>query len=314
MENDVLIIGGGPAGLYAAFYCGLRGLNVTLLEGDSKLGGKINFYLDRKVWDVGGLPGILGKDLVHNFIQQASYFHPTIHLDTLVTSISKEDSIWIAQTESGMRYLGKTLILAAGTGLSIRYPRVPNTLETNANYHTQLADLSTYKEKSILVMGKKSDVKAAVKQLLLVTNKIVFMSKPIKEFEEIEQLSPNRYPLLSYEDNQFTLFHDNQTKKFDFVLTLSKTIYDQPLTTSLATLFKTNEERIPTRTIGSTDQSGCYVIGDLCIYESKTSMIASSIHEALEASNQVAHYLDPTNEKTAMVSTHNLNFASEQPE
>lgn len=53
---DVLIIGGGPTGLYASFYAGLRDLSVVLFEAQAELGGKINFYPEKMVWDVGALP------------------------------------------------------------------------------------------------------------------------------------------------------------------------------------------------------------------------------------------------------------------
>ena len=44
---DVLIIGGGPTGLYASFYAGLRDLSVVLFEAQAELGGKINFYPEK---------------------------------------------------------------------------------------------------------------------------------------------------------------------------------------------------------------------------------------------------------------------------
>ena len=44
---DTVIIGGGPAGLYASFYAGLRDLSVTVLEAQEQLGGKINFYPEK---------------------------------------------------------------------------------------------------------------------------------------------------------------------------------------------------------------------------------------------------------------------------
>ena len=46
---DVLIIGGGPTGLYASFYAGLRDLSVVLFEAQAELGGKINFYPEKMV-------------------------------------------------------------------------------------------------------------------------------------------------------------------------------------------------------------------------------------------------------------------------
>ena len=55
---DVTIIGGGPSGLYSAFYSGLRNLKTKLIESQPVLGGKVNLYPDKILWDVGGLTPI----------------------------------------------------------------------------------------------------------------------------------------------------------------------------------------------------------------------------------------------------------------
>lgn len=51
---DVTIIGGGPAGLYSAFYSGLREMKTKIIEFQPFLGGKINVYPEKIIWDVGG--------------------------------------------------------------------------------------------------------------------------------------------------------------------------------------------------------------------------------------------------------------------
>ena len=42
--EDVTIIGGGPAGLFASFYSGLRGMSVRIIDVQDKLGGKMQIY------------------------------------------------------------------------------------------------------------------------------------------------------------------------------------------------------------------------------------------------------------------------------
>ena len=41
---DVVIVGGGPSGLYSSFSCGIRSLKVKLLEARATLGGRIPLY------------------------------------------------------------------------------------------------------------------------------------------------------------------------------------------------------------------------------------------------------------------------------
>ena len=59
---DVTIVGGGPTGLFASFYAGLRDLNVKIIDSLPQLGGQLmEFYPDKYIYDIGGIPKILLK-------------------------------------------------------------------------------------------------------------------------------------------------------------------------------------------------------------------------------------------------------------
>ena len=60
---DVTVIGGGPAGLYSAFYSGLREMKTKIIEFQPQLGGKIHVYPEKMIWDVGGLLPVTGDKL-----------------------------------------------------------------------------------------------------------------------------------------------------------------------------------------------------------------------------------------------------------
>ena len=51
--EDVTIIGGGPAGLFASFYSGLRGMSVRIIDVQDKLGGKCKF-IQKKLFGTSG--------------------------------------------------------------------------------------------------------------------------------------------------------------------------------------------------------------------------------------------------------------------
>src|SRR2546429_484087 len=62
--HDLTIIGAGPAGLFAAYYAGFRGLRTKLIDSQPDLGGQVTaLYPDKLIYDVAGFPKILGKDL-----------------------------------------------------------------------------------------------------------------------------------------------------------------------------------------------------------------------------------------------------------
>ncbi|MBU5909682.1 NAD(P)/FAD-dependent oxidoreductase, partial [Vibrio cholerae O1] len=48
--KDVTINGGGPSGLYASFYAGLRDMSVRLIDVQSELGGKMRIYPEKIIW------------------------------------------------------------------------------------------------------------------------------------------------------------------------------------------------------------------------------------------------------------------------
>jgi thioredoxin reductase (NADPH) len=82
--SDVVIIGGGPAGLYSCFYAGLRDLSVTLLEAQEDLGGRLSFYPEKFVWDIGALDATQGIDVKKSLIKQANVFKPKMVVNFLV--------------------------------------------------------------------------------------------------------------------------------------------------------------------------------------------------------------------------------------
>ncbi|PZM96302.1 MAG: ferredoxin--NADP(+) reductase, partial [Actinobacteria bacterium] len=71
-EVDIAIIGAGPAGLFAAYYAGFRGLSVTVIDALPEAGGQVTaMYPEKVIYDIAGLPAIKGRDLIANLVAQA---------------------------------------------------------------------------------------------------------------------------------------------------------------------------------------------------------------------------------------------------
>ena len=121
---DVTIIGGGPVGLFAAFYAGLRELRTKVIEALPQLGGQlVTLYPEKKIFDVAGFPEIRAKELARRLIEQAQRYHPTIVTGSRVVSLEKHDDRFILGTLDGGRHETRTLIISAGIGAF-----KPNTL------------------------------------------------------------------------------------------------------------------------------------------------------------------------------------------
>ena len=76
---DVTIIGAGPTGLFGAFYAGLRGLKVKIIESLPEVGGQVSvLYPEKYIYDIAGFQKIIGKDLSKVLYKQAMVFKPKI--------------------------------------------------------------------------------------------------------------------------------------------------------------------------------------------------------------------------------------------
>ncbi|GJM77599.1 hypothetical protein HMSSN139_00950 [Paenibacillus sp. HMSSN-139] len=80
--------------MYSAFYSGLREMKTKLIEYQPFLGGKVNVYPEKMIWDIGGLTPVTGEQLIRQLIEQGLTFQPEVVLGEKVTSISRgEDRI-----------------------------------------------------------------------------------------------------------------------------------------------------------------------------------------------------------------------------
>ena len=114
---DVTIIGGGPAGLYGAFYAGLRQMKTKIVDSLPELGGQLTaLYPEKYVYDMPGYPKVLARDLANSMIGQGTRFNPAVCLDEKVLRLQTEADETITLTTQRGTHRTKTLIIATGAG------------------------------------------------------------------------------------------------------------------------------------------------------------------------------------------------------
>ena len=91
VDTDLLIVGAGPTGLFAAYYAGFRGMRVAVVDSLPELGGQITaMYPEKQILDVAGFPSVKGRELVEGLVEQASKAEPTYLLErTAATCIPR---------------------------------------------------------------------------------------------------------------------------------------------------------------------------------------------------------------------------------
>src|SRR5688572_1656778 len=89
-EVDLLIVGAGPTGLYAAYYAGFRELSTAIVDSLPEAGGQVTaMYPEKKIFDVAGFPSIIGRDLVSALVAQADQFKPAYLLGRKARTVTE---------------------------------------------------------------------------------------------------------------------------------------------------------------------------------------------------------------------------------
>ncbi len=117
LSTDMLIVGAGPVGLYAAYYAGFRGFRTVVCDTLPEIGGQISaMYPEKLIFDVAGFPEIIGRDLVEGLAAQANAFSPEYVLgDQAVDLMDTDDGVQVV-TASGRTIDAKVLLITGGIG------------------------------------------------------------------------------------------------------------------------------------------------------------------------------------------------------
>jgi thioredoxin reductase len=116
-EVDVAIVGAGPAGLFAAYYAGFRGLSTCMIDALPEPGGQVTaMYPEKMIFDVAGFPAIRGRDLVVNLVEQASQFDPDYRLGVRAEKLSYVDEKPVLTLSDGCMLHCGSIIITGGMG------------------------------------------------------------------------------------------------------------------------------------------------------------------------------------------------------
>ncbi len=117
VECDLLIIGAGPTGLYAAYYAGFRGHRVAVVDSLPELGGQITaMYPEKQIFDVAGFPAVKGRDLVEGLVEQAATASPDYLLDRTAATLTSDDDGVTVGLDDGSEVRAGAVIITAGIG------------------------------------------------------------------------------------------------------------------------------------------------------------------------------------------------------
>lgn len=163
---DITIIGGGPAGMFAAFYAGMHNAKTQVIESLAELGGQVNaLYPEKTILDVAGLPAIKGRELIDGQRQQLQQFPLTIKTGQAVTNVTQNENGFTVTTAQETTQT-RAVIVAVGNGaFTPRKLNVENA-EQFANHQLfySARNLETFRNQDVMVAGGGD---AAIDQALM---------------------------------------------------------------------------------------------------------------------------------------------------
>ena len=154
-DVDLLIVGAGPSGLYAAYYAGFRALSVVVVDSLTEPGGQLAaLYPEKAIYDVGGIPSILGRELAADLFRQAQTYHPTFLLGHSANELTRlDDGSMSVDTDTGHTIRAKAILVTAGIGIF-----TPRRLPVGHEYEGIgvryfVPDPQELRDKHVLVVG-----------------------------------------------------------------------------------------------------------------------------------------------------------------
>lgn len=117
-EVDLLIVGAGPTGLFAAYYAGFREMSTAIVDSLPEAGGQVTaMYPEKKIFDVAGFPSIIGRDLVAQLVEQANQFKPTYLLGQRARTVDPlPDGGYEVGLDGGASIRAGAILITAGMG------------------------------------------------------------------------------------------------------------------------------------------------------------------------------------------------------
>ncbi len=312
---DITIIGGGPTGLYALFYAGMRGVSARIIDVLPELGGQLTaLYPEKDVYDVAGFPCVLAKDLARDLVTQAMQFDADVCLEERVSELNPVDGGFDLRTDEGLRPTG-TVVIAGGKGaFKSRTLDVPgwDTFWKNG-ISTHVKDPEALRDRRVLIVGggdSAFDWSWALRDIAGELTHIHRSDRFRAHERTVEQVvganESGHLDLLTFQTVQ-EIHGDDRIRSVTLVHTKTKETRELAVDDLLALIgfvpnigpiaewgleLEGNTIQVDSRM--RTNIPGVYAAGDIAAYEGKLELISTGFGEAAIAVNNAVHHLDPS--------------------
>jgi len=303
IKSDIIIIGAGPAGLFAVFEAGLLKLKCHIIDSLPMPGGQCaEIYPKKPIYDIPSQPEILAGDLVSKLMEQIKPFSPGFTLGEMAQSIDKNSNgEFIITTDKGTQHQAPIVAIAGGLGtFTPRKPQLDRLKEYEDNgVDYIIRDPEKYRDKKVLIAGGGDSaldwtifLSNIAAEITLIHRRSEFRGA-IDSVEKIQFLKNNNKIKLFTPAEVFKLegnnsleaiyiMHREQEKKVEidyFIPLFGLTPKLGPIADWGLEIEK-NAIKVNNSIDYQTNIPGIYAIGDVNIYPGKLKLILCGFHEA----------------------------------
>lgn len=309
--TDLLIIGGGPAGMFAAFYGGMRKASVKIIESMPQLGGQVAaLYPEKYIYDIAGFPKITGQELVNNLNEQLKRFSPDIRLEEKVIQIEKKDERHFEVTTDKEIHRAHAIIITAGVGaFEPRRLAIDNAVQfEKTNLHYFVSDLNKFSGRKVLISGGGDSAVDWALMLEPIAEKVILVHRRDKfrahehsvenlMNSKVEIITPTEITALHGTDSIESVTLSHVKTQESQVIEVDDVIVNFGFVSSLGPIAEWGLEieggSIVVDSRMESSVPGIFAAGDITTYPGKLDLIAVGFGEAPTAVNNAKVYVDP---------------------
>ncbi|ADP84264.1 NAD(P)/FAD-dependent oxidoreductase [Pseudofrankia inefficax] len=307
---DMLIVGAGPAGLFAAYYAGFRGMSVALMDSLPEAGGQVTaMYPEKVIYDVAGFPAVRGRELVNDLVAQAAPFNPIYLLGQQAAEITHEPDAIVVTSAEGLRVRAKVVLITGGLGTFTPRPLPTGTEHLGRGLVYFVPRLDDLRDLDVVVVGggdSAFDWALALEPLARSVTVVHRRDKFRAHQHTIDRVLASSCEVLTFTEVA-AISGEERIEKVELVHSKSGDRHVRPAQAVVAALGFTADLGPLTRwglnidkrhiVVDSTMYTGVeriFAAGDITEYPGKVRLIATGFGEAATAVNNAAPVIDPS--------------------
>lgn len=314
--KDITIIGGGPTGLFGAFYAGMRGATCRIIDSLPALGGQLMaLYPEKYIFDVAGFPKVLAKDLVRDMTAQALQFGASVHLGQAVTGLRREDGDghFVLETTED-EYPSRTILIAAGIGAfeARKLPLDGAERWEGRGLYDKVLDPELFRDQRVLLVGGGDsafdwavNLQGVARSITLIHRRDQFRAHEAT-VEQVRRLAADGRCAIQTFTEVAAIHGDDRIERVTLVHNKTREETTIPVDAVIPLLgfhsdlgvikewgLETEKADIRVDQTMATNLPGIWAAGDITSYPGKLKLIAVGASEACIAVNNAVHWINP---------------------